>query len=160
MAKAKNYVPEGLRSLNAHLTIKDCAKAIEFYKRAFGATEVSRYNGPDGGIMHATIRIGDSVLMLNDEFLPMNCKGPLTIGGTPVSISLYVPNVDEVYSRAVAEGAKATMPVSDMFWGDRYGMLVDPFGHQWEIATHIEDLSPAELKERGEKAMAEMKAKA
>jgi uncharacterized glyoxalase superfamily protein PhnB len=156
MAQAKHHAPEGLRSLTPHLVVKGAAQAIDFYQRAFGAQEIGRYADPGGAIMHASIRIGDSVLMLNDEYPQMNCKGPLTLGGTPVTIALYVPDVDKVFNQAVAAGAKPTMPVSDMFWGDRYGKVVDPFGHEWEIATHREDLSPAELEARGKKAMAEM----
>jgi uncharacterized glyoxalase superfamily protein PhnB len=157
MATAKNYKPEGSHDLLPHITVKDCAKAIDYYKKVFGATEVNRMEGPGGGIMHAHLRFGDSGLMLNDEFPEMGAKGPLTIGGTPVTLTLYVKDVDKIVNDAVAAGAKSALPVADMFWGDRYGRITDPFGHDWEIMTHKEDLTPEEMRERGEKAMAEMR---
>jgi uncharacterized glyoxalase superfamily protein PhnB len=156
MAKAKP-VPDGTHTLTPHLTVKGADKAIDFYKRAFGAQEISRYAGPGGNIMHASIRIGDSQLFLNDEFPQMGAKSPLAFGGSAVTLTLYVEDVDTVFKRAVDAGAKSTMPVADQFWGDRYGTLTDPFGHQWAIATHKEDLTPAELEKRGREAMAQMK---
>jgi PhnB protein len=137
--------------------VKDAAAAIEFYKRAFGAEEVERMPGPGGkGVMHAEIKIGDSRIMLSDEFPGTGCSSPQTLGGTTCQLFLYVPDVDSAYQRAVSAGATATMPVADMFWGDRYGKLSDPFGHQWGLATHKEDVSPSELKRRSEEFFARM----
>ncbi|MFI5018662.1 MAG: VOC family protein, partial [Dongiales bacterium] len=131
-------IPDGFHSLSPHLTVADAAAAIEFYKKAFGATEMGRMPAPDGKrVMHAMLRIGDSSLMLNDEFPEWSAeRGPKSLGGTPVTIHLYVEDCGAVYKRAVAAGATATMPPSDMFWGDRYGRLTDPYGHIWSIATH------------------------
>ncbi len=145
MAKVKP-IPEGRHTVTPHLTVKGCAQAIEFYKKAFGAREISRHAGPDGGIMHAEIKIGDSGIFLNDEFPQMRCLGPLALNGTPVVIHLQVEDVDKLFSQAVQAGATALMPVADMFWGDRYGVLEDPFGHRWSVATHQRDLTPAEIK--------------
>ena len=156
MANAKP-IPEGISGVIAHLTVNGAAKAIEFYKKAFDATEVSRHAMPDGSIMHAAIRIGGGTLFLNDEYQGMGAVSPKTLGGTPVTLMLYVPDVDATFKRAIAAGAEEKMPVADQFWGDRYGMLADPFGHQWEIATHKEDLTPEELERRGREAMAQMK---
>ena len=151
-------IPDGFHSLTPHLTVAGAAEAIEFYKKAFGATEMGRMPAPDGKrLMHAMLRIGDSPLMLNDEFPEMGGKGgPLKIGGTAVTVHLYVEDCDAVYKRAVAAGATAVMPPVDMFWGDRYGRLTDPFGHSWSIATHQKDMTPAEMEEASRKAMAEM----
>ena len=151
-------IPDGFHSLSPHLTVADAAAAIEFYKKAFAATEMGRMPAPDGKrVMHAMLRIGDSSLMLNDEFPEWSAeRGPKSLGGTPVTIHLYVEDCDAIYKRAVAAGATATMPPSDMFWGDRYGRLTDPFGHIWSIATHKKDMTPAEMAEAGRKAMAEM----
>ena len=149
-------IPEGLHSLTPHITVRDAAKAIEYYKRAFGAEEKGRFAGPDGKIMHASLRIGDSALYLNDEFPEMGCSSPLTHGGSGVTLHLYVEDVDTVYKRAIDAGAKSTMPVADQFWGDRYGTLTDPFGHNWSIATHKEELTPDEMERRGKEAMAQM----
>jgi uncharacterized glyoxalase superfamily protein PhnB len=151
-------IPDGFHTLSAHLTVADAAAAIAFYKQAFGAVELGRMAAPDDKrLMHAMLRIGDSALMLNDEFPEMGGKGPLKIGGTPVTVHLYVEDCDAVYGRAIAAGATAVMPPADMFWGDRYGRLTDPFGHSWSIATHKKDLTPAEMAAAAEKAMAEMK---
>ena len=139
-----------------HLTVKGAARAIDFYKKAFGATEAGRHNTPEGSIMHAALKIGEGTLFLNDEFKEMGCVSPQTLGGTPVYLMIYVPDVDATFKRAVDAGAEAKMPVSDQFWGDRYGLLADPFGHYWEIATHKEDLSKEELERRGREAMAQM----
>jgi uncharacterized glyoxalase superfamily protein PhnB len=148
-------IPEGFHTITPHLVIKGASEAIEFYKRAFGAEEICRMPMPgnDGQmkIGHAELRIGDSVLFLADEFPSYGSVGP---GDTsPVSLHLYVTDVDASYSRAVEAGAKATMPVADMFWGDRYGKLVDPFGHNWSMATHKEDLTPEQMEERMAGAM-------
>jgi uncharacterized glyoxalase superfamily protein PhnB len=147
-----NPVPEGFRTLTPHLIIQDAGAAIEFYKKAFGAEELLRMNGPDGSsVMHAEIRIGDSALMIAEEYPQMGYRGPKAIGGSPVTLHLYVPDVDAAMKRAAAAGAEITMPVADMFWGDRYGKLKDPFGHEWSIATHKEDLTPEQCAERANK---------
>ena len=147
-AKAKP-IPEGHHTVTPHLIMRDAAKAIDFYKKAFGAEEVFRMPGPDGKtIMHAELKIGNSMIFLADEFPTMGCVGPATLKGSPVTLHLYVENVDTFFNRAVKAGAKATMPVQDMFWGDRYGKLEDPFGHHWSVATHVEDVSPQECAKR------------
>ena len=145
-------VPEGMHSVTPHLICAGAADAIEFYKKAFGATESARLPGHDGKIMHAMIRIGDSAIMLVDENAQWGMLGPKALKGSPVVIHLYVSDVDAVVAKAVAAGAKVTMPVADMFWGDRYGQLEDPFGHRWSIATHTRDVTPEEMKQ----AMAQM----
>lgn len=137
-----------------HLTVKDGARAIEYYKKVFGATEASRHLTPDGKIMHATLRFGAGTVFLNDEYPEMGCVAP-TQSATPVMMMIYVPDVDATFKRSVDAGAQVKMPVSDQFWGDRYGMLVDPFGHFWEIATHKEDLSMEEMERRGREAMSQ-----
>ncbi len=152
---AVKKVPEGYHTITPHLIVKDAAKAIEFYKKAFGATERGRHLGPGGGIIHAEMQLGNSRFMLNDEFPEFGAFGP-TDGKSPVTIHVFVEDVDKVYNQAVAAGATATMPVMDMFWGDRYGKLTDPFGHNWSIATHIKDMTPAELEAAGKAAMAAM----
>src|SRR5262245_5869785 len=145
-------IPEGFRTVTPHITVQGAKRAIDFYKKAFGAEELGPPAMADGLVMHASIRIGDSVLMLNDEFPQMGAKGPQTIGGTPVTLHLYVPDVDTAFDRAIRAGAKTIMPVADQFWGDRYGILADPFGHHWSIATHKRDVTPDEI----QKAMANM----
>ena len=142
-------IPEGFHTVTPHLVIRNAAEAIDFYKRAFGAEELERMSGPDGrSIMHARLRIGDSILMVCDEFPQFGVRGPQSLGGSPVTINLYVENADTVYQRAVAAGAQATMPLKDQFWGDRYGKLKDPYGHEWAVATHIEDVSAEECMRR------------
>ena len=138
-------IPDGMHSVTPHLICAGAANAIEFYKKAFGASEVSRMPGANGKLMHASIRIGDSAIMLVDESPEWGSVGPKALKGSPVVIHLYVGDVDAFTARAVAAGAKMTMPVQDMFWGDRYGQLEDPFGHRWSIATHIRDVSPADM---------------
>jgi PhnB protein len=138
-------IPDGMHSVTPHLICAGAADAIEFYKKAFGASEVSRMPGANGKLMHASIRIGDSAIMLVDESPEWGSVGPKALKGSPVVIHLYVSDVDTFTARAIAAGAKTTMPVQDMFWGDRYGQLEDPFGHRWSIATHIRDVSPAEM---------------
>lgn len=145
-------IPAGYHSLTPYLIVDGGARAIEFYKQAFGATELMRLPGPGGKIGHAELKIGDSMLMLADEYPEMNCRGPHHVGGTPVSLVLYVPDVDAVVARAVAAGAKLVRPVADQFYGDRTGTLEDPFGHSWNVHTHVRDVSQAEM----EKAAAEM----
>lgn len=138
-------IPEGMHTLTPHLVCAGAAEAIEFYKKAFGAEPLGSLPAPDGKLMHAMIRIGDSMLMLVDEF-PEGCSlSPKTLKGSPVTLHLYVEDVDQAFERAIAAGAKAVMPVDDMFWGDRYGVLEDPFGHRWSIATHIRDLTREEI---------------
>ncbi len=153
MAKAKQSIPDGFHTVTPHLIMKDAAGAIEFYKNAFDAEETSRMPGPDGKVMHAELKIGSSMLMIADEFPDMGSCGPQSIGGSPVTLHIYVDDVDALFDRAVKAGGKVTMPLADMFWGDRYGRLEDPFGHQWSIGTHTEDLTPEEIGQRAAKAM-------
>jgi uncharacterized glyoxalase superfamily protein PhnB len=153
-------IPEGFHTLTAHLNVRNAAGAIEFYKNVFEAKELSRMPGPNGkGIMHAELKIGDSMLMLCDEYPEFNCKSPQQLNGTPVAIHVYVPNVDDVFQRAITAGAQTLMPVQDMFWGDRYGKFADPFGHEWSIATHQRDLSPQEMQKAAAAAFAHMGSK-
>ena len=140
-------IPDGMHSLTPHLTCAGAASAIEFYKKAFNAVETSRMPGPDGKLIHASVRIGDSALMLVDEMPQWGALGPTARGGTSVTIHLYVDDVDASFAQAVAAGGKVTMPVSDMFWGDRYGQLEDPFGHRWSLATHTHDLSADQIRD-------------
>ena len=150
-------IPQGYNTATPYLIIRDAAKAIDYYKKAFGAEERMRFPDPTSGkIGHAEIQIGDSVIMLADEYPDMGFKSPESIGGTPVSIMLYVNNVDDVFARATSAGAKAMRPVKDQFYGDRSGTLTDPFGHVWTISTHVEDVPPGEMEERAKKAMKEM----
>ena len=149
-------IPDGYHTLTPHLVVKGAAQAIEFYKKAFGAEEIRRMPGPDGkSLMHAELKIGDSRLFLVDEFPEMDCRGPQSIGGSPVTIHMYVNDVDAALDKAVSAGAQVQMPLADMFWGDRYGVLTDPFGHSWSIATHKEDLTPEEIGERAKGACSE-----
>lgn len=140
-------IPDGMRSVTPHLVCEGAARAIEFYKNAFGAQEVSRLPGPHGKLMHAQIRIGDSAIMLADDFPEYGGLGPKALKGSPVTIHLYVPDVDAAVERAVKAGATVTMPPADQFWGDRYARLEDPFGHHWSIATHVRDVDPAQWPE-------------
>jgi PhnB protein len=146
-------VPEGYRTATPYLIVKGAAEAIEFYKRAFGATEMLRMADPQGKVGHAEIRIGDSVIMLADEHPDMGYRGPRSLGGSSVSILLYLEDVDDVFERAVQAGGKALRPVANQFYGDRTGTLEDPFGHVWTVATHVEDVAPEEMKRRAETAM-------
>jgi PhnB protein len=139
-------IPEDMHSLTPHLVCANAQEAIQFYKRAFGATGEQVMLTPDGKLMHGMIRIGDSALMLMEENKDWGAVGPNTLGGSPVTIHLYVNNCDEVFNKAVAAGATAKMPPADQFWGDRYGVLTDPYGHSWSIATHVRDVSPDEMK--------------
>jgi PhnB protein len=138
-------IPEGMHTVTPHLICAGAADAIEFYRKAFGAVELSRMPGSDGKLMHASIQIGDSVVMLNEENPNWGSFGPKFLKGSPVTIHLYVENADAVFEQAVRAGAKITMPLDDMFWGDRYGKLEDPFGHHWSIGTHVRDVSPDEM---------------
>jgi uncharacterized glyoxalase superfamily protein PhnB len=145
-------IPDGMHALTPHLICADAAAAIDFYKAAFGAVELVRLPGPQGKLMHGSVRIGDSTLMLVDEAPEWNMLGPKSLKGSPVTIHLYVTDVDATVAQAVAAGAKITMPIADMFWGDRYGTLEDPFGHRWSVATHTRDTTPEEMQQ----AMAQM----
>ena len=148
MTTTVNKIPEGYHTVTPYLVTANADKAIEFYKEAFGAKELVRLPSPDGKVMHAEIKIGDSPVMLSDECPDWDALSPLARGGTTVSIVLYVEDVDAVVNRAVAAGAKAVMPVTDQFWGDRMGTVIDPFGHKWSVATHVEDVSPEEMSTR------------
>jgi PhnB protein len=138
------------------LTLNDATRALDFYKRAFGAQEVMRMNGPDGKVAHAEIKIGDSMIMLGDEMPGSGCRSPQSLGGATSGIFLYVDDADTVFRQAVSAGAQVESPLADMFWGDRYGRLKDPFGHSWSVATHIEDVAPAEMSKRMKDATAKM----
>src|SRR5215510_14826098 len=151
-ARSTKPIPSGMHSVTPHLICAGASEAIEFYKNAFDAVEQSRLPGSDGKLMHASIRIGDSVIMLNEETPEWNALGPKALKGSPVTIHLYVEDADAVFDQAVRAGAKVTMPLDDMFWGDRYGKLEDPFGHHWSVATHVRDVKPEELKAAAQKA--------
>lgn len=138
-------IPKGHHTITPHLIVRECAKAIDFYKKAFGAEELARLPGPGGKLVHAQIKIGDSIVMLADEFPEMGSKAPQSFGGTPASLMIYCEDVDRWFQRAVEAGAQVAMPVADMFWGDRYGRLTDPFGHEWAIATHVRDVTTDEM---------------
>jgi PhnB protein len=146
MTKAKKAVPEGYHTITTQLTLDDAPKLIDWYKKALGAQEVSRHVGPDGKIMHAEIKIGDSRVMVNDAV--MGGKGPKAIGGSPASLWVYVDDADALFNKAVAAGGTVRMPLADQFWGDRCGAVVDPSGYTWTIATRKEDLTPAEMEQR------------
>lgn len=142
---ASNPVPDGMHTLTPHLICADAAGAIDFYRRAFGAEQLFRLDGQDGKLMHAMLRIGDSALMLGEEEPSWGALGPRLLKGTPVVLHLYSPDVDAAIEQAAAAGAKVTMPAADMFWGDRYGQVEDPYGHRWSIATHKQDLTQEEI---------------
>jgi PhnB protein len=148
-------IPEGFHSVTPYLFVRSAANAIEFYKNVFGATETVRMAGPNGKIMHAELKIGDSVVMLADENLQMAAMSPQTVGGFSVGLHVYVENVDAVVQKAIENGAKALRPIKDQFYGDRSGSLLDPFGHMWSVATHIEDVSPEEMRKRMTTAMSQ-----
>jgi len=147
-------VPAGYHTVTPYLVCRGAANAIEFYKKAFGAKQKMIMSGPDGKVMHAEIRIGDSSVMLGDEMPQMGATAPQTIGGTAGSLFIYVKDVDKAFAQAIAAGATTEMPPTNMFWGDRYCKLADPFGHKWSMATHIEDVSPKEMARRGAAEMA------
>jgi PhnB protein len=149
-------IPEGYHTLTPHMTVRDAARAIEFYKKAFGAVERGVMKGPDGKVMHAELRIGDSIIMLADEFPEFGGLSPLSTGGAGMGLHIYVEDVDSAFDRAIGAGGTVEMPVADMFWGDRYGKLVDPFGHKWSIATHTRDVSMKEMEEAQEEFMSRM----
>lgn len=150
-------IPEEFHSVTPMFMFKDARKAIEFYKRAFGAQERFAMPGPDGkGVMHAEVRIGNSIIMMGEENPQQPCKSAETIGGSPVSFYIYLENVDEAFRIAIEAGAEVRMPVQDMFWGDRTGTVQDPFGYSWTLATHIKDLTPQEIQQGAQAAFAEM----
>lgn len=146
-------VPDGYHTVTAYLVVNDAAAAIDFYTQVFDAEEIMRMDGPGGKIGHAELQVGSSKIMLADEHPEIDAVGPKTLGGTPVSLMLYVEHVDETFDRAVAAGAVVKKPLADQFYGDRSGMIEDPFGHKWTIATHVEDVSPEELNRRFEEMM-------
>lgn len=147
MANKTQPVPKGYHTVTPSLMVAGAAKAIEFYRKALGAEEKSRFPAPDGSLMHAEIRIGDSIIMLGDEMPDQGGRGPKALGGTPVTLFVYQDNVDAAWKRAVDAGAKVIMPLTDQFWGDRGGCIEDPFGHRWWLCQHVQDMSSAELKQ-------------
>jgi len=149
-------VPEGYHTITPYLAVDSAAEAIDFYQRAFGAQERVRMDGPGGAIMHAELQVGDSMIMLSDPFPQSSTTPPKQLGGTSVSIFAYVENIDDVYKQAIDAGASSLMEPDDMFWGDRFGSVQDPFGHSWTIATHIEDVEPEEMQRRSEEFMSQM----
>lgn len=150
-------VPKGFHSVTPYLAVKGAAGAIDFYVKAFGAKVLNKMPGPDGqSVMHAEMRIGDSVVMVSDTFPGSKCQAPATLGGTTTNIHVYVKDVDAAFERALQAGATVDQPVQDMFWGDRYGKVIDPFGHSWALATHKEDLSPKEMAKRAAEAFSKM----
>jgi PhnB protein len=148
-------IPEGYHNVTPYLFVRSAASAMDFYKSAFGATEVVRMAGSNGKIMHAELRIGDSIVMLADENPPTGVMSPQTVGGFSVGLHLYVENVDAVIQKAVENGAKPLRPIKNQFYGDRSGSLLDPFGHMWSVATHVEDVSPEEMRKRMTAAMSQ-----
>lgn len=154
MAKATKPIPDGYHSVTPQLTLDDAATTIDWYKRALGAQELGRHLGPDGKVMHAEIKIGNAIVMVNDAV--MGGKGPRAIGGSPASLWVYAEDCDGLFNRAVAAGAQVRMPLADQFWGDRSGTFIDPAGYQWTIATRKEDLTPQELDRRGQEFFKQM----
>jgi uncharacterized glyoxalase superfamily protein PhnB len=158
MAKSKvRPVPEGLHTITPHLVIHGATAAIEFYKKAFGATALVCMPGPGGKVMHAELKIGNSILFLADDYPEMGSHSPAPTSSSPVVLNMYVEDCEKIYNQAIAAGAKSQMPPADMFWGDRYCKFQDPFGHNWAAATHIEDVPPEEMPKRAAEAMAKMK---
>lgn len=148
-------IPDGFHTLTPHIVCREAVKAMDWYIKAFGAADVGRNLGPDGKLMHGLMKIGNSMLMIADEFPDFKCLGPKAIGGTPVTIHVYVEDADAVFNRAVGAGAKVTMPIGDQFWGDRYGTFEDPFGHVWSVATHKHDYTSEQIAENMKQAMAQ-----
>ena len=156
MPTSPKPIPEGFHTITPALVVRDAAKAIDFYKKALGAQELMRMPSPDGKILHAELKIGDSIIFLSDEMPQSPVKAPQTLGGSTGVLNIYVEDVDKTFKQAVDAGGKITMPVADQFWGDRYGSVVDPFGHAWGIGTHKEDLSPHQIEERAKTFFAQM----
>ena len=153
MSRDVKTIPSGFHTVTPYLTVNDAARAIDFYKRAFGAQETMRMQGPPGKIGHAELKIGDSIVLLADELPGSGSRSPQALGGSTVGIFLYVNDVDSAFKQAVNAGARVEAEPADMFWGDRYGKLTDPFGHSWSLATHKEDVAPAEMQKRSQAAM-------
>ncbi len=149
-------IPDGFHSITPSLVINNANEAIEFYKKAFDAKEIYRFPTPDGKILHAMIQIGDSFVMMSDEFPTMGLKSPSSIGGTAVTLHLYVKDADKIFKQAIDSGAVVTMPIMDAFWGDRYGLVIDPYGHSWAIATHKIDMTPEGMRKAGEEYFASL----
>jgi len=157
MAGKVKALREGQHTITPHLAVRDAAKAIEFYRKAFGAEVRGDNRTPDGKVMHAELRVGDSAFYLADEFPGMgSCSSPQTVGGTTITLNLYTENVDHLFQQAVDAGATVLMPLANQFWGDRYGQLKDPFGHTWALGQHVEDLTPEEMERRGREVFAQM----
>lgn len=156
MAGNVKAVPEGFHTITVHLSVRGADKAIEFYKNAFGAQVLGVHHTPDGKVMHGMLKIGDSFLMLADEFPGMGTPAPETLGGSPVVLNVYVEDVDALWNQAVAAGAQVVMPLADQFWGDRYGHIKDPFGHSWALGSRKENLTPEEMERRGKEVFAQM----
>jgi len=153
---AVKAVPEGTHTITPHLVVVGAEQALEFYKKAFGAQVAGVHKTPDGKVMHAEFKIGDSKLMLNDEFPGMGSLSPKTLGGSPVVLNLYLDDIDKIFNQAVSAGATVTMPLANQFWGDRYGQIKDPFGHIWALGQHVEDVAPEEMERRAREAFAQM----
>jgi uncharacterized glyoxalase superfamily protein PhnB len=157
MSDQVKAVPPGFHTLTPHLTVRNAAQALEFYQKAFGAEIGNVAHMPDGKVMHASLKIGDSQLMLNDEMPEYGALSPLSLNGnSPVTIHIYTENVDQAFNRAVSAGVKVSMPLMDQFWGDRYGVVTDPYGHKWSLASHVKDMSPAEMERGMKEAVAKM----
>lgn len=157
MAKSAQAIPQGFHTVTPSIVVAGAAKALDFYKKAFGAEELSRFPGPDGeNIMHAEFKIGDSIIMMSDEMPDMGSRGPKLIGGSPVSFFVYGDDVDAAWQRAVDAGATVVMPLADQFWGDRTGCLEDPFGHKWWLAQRLQELTPEELRQAAENFFSQM----
>ncbi len=156
MAGSVKPIPQGFHTVTPSLVVRNAAQAIDFYKKALGAEELMRMASPGGKIGHAELKIGDSIIFLSDEMPEMGCKSPQTLGGSAGTLHLYVEDVDKAFQRAINAGGKTTMPVADMFWGDRYGVFVDPYGHSWGLGTHKEDLTEQEIEERAKDFYAQM----
>jgi PhnB protein len=153
-------VPEGMNTITPHLIMRNAVEAIDFYTKAFGAQVKGVHKTPDGKVMHAELKMGDSMIFLSDEFPGMgSCASPKSLGGTCVTLNIYTNNVDQLFSQAVAAGVTVTMPLANQFWGDRYGQVKDPFGHSWSLGQHVEDVSPAELDLRAREVFAQMATK-
>lgn len=159
MAGKVKSIPDGYHTITPNIVVQEASRAIDFYKKAFGAEEIMRMPGPGGKIMHAELRIGDSRLMLCDEMPEMGSKSPKTLGGSPGGFYVYVENVDAAWKRALDAGAKPKMPLEDMFWGDRAGWVEDPFGHTWTLAQHVADLTPEEIQKGQQEFFARMQNK-